>query len=83
MTKNKTTRIGPRMFQVTSYVHSNPGQAMLHAARHAGPNGSTRYGYASVHRAIDAGLVEVSDVRGNACLLTVTDRGRELLTTGK
>lgn len=53
----KSTRIGRRMSDVVAFVSANPGCSMLAAAEAVGPHGSRRYGYASVHRAIDAGLV--------------------------
>lgn len=45
------------MSQVVSFVAAHPGRAMLAAAERVGPNGSRNYGYRTVHRAIDAGLV--------------------------
>lgn len=45
------------MSRVASIVAANPGTAILPVAEAVGPNGSRRYGYATVHRAIDAGLV--------------------------
>lgn len=53
-----SVRIGPRMRDVVSFVTRNPGLPMLAAAEHVGPHGSRNYGYRTVHRAIDAGLVE-------------------------
>lgn len=50
-------RIGPCMSVVSNFVSANPGCVMIRAARYVGPRGSLRYGYASVHRAIRAGLV--------------------------
>ena len=50
-------RIGKRMSEVRFFVKNNPGLAMIHAARYVGPNGSLNYGYRTVHRAIDAGIV--------------------------
>lgn len=52
-----TKRIGPRMAQVAHYVAQHPGCQAIAAARHAGPHGSLMYGYATVRRAIRAGLV--------------------------
>jgi hypothetical protein len=52
-------RIGPCMEAVAEYVAMHPGRPVLHAARHVGPHGSTRYGYQTVDRAIRAGLVRV------------------------
>lgn len=50
-------RVGSKMAMVAAFVAHNPGLSMLAAARHVGPNGSIKYGYEAVHRAIDAGLV--------------------------
>lgn len=55
-------RIGPRMNDVRNLVAANPGRTMLWYAERVGPNGSRRFGYASVHRAIKAGIV-----RGEVC----------------
>ena len=50
-------RIGPRMRDVAKYVTANPGLTMIHAARYVGPNRSLKYGYATVNRALKAGLI--------------------------
>lgn len=47
----------PRQDAVVSLVTRNPGCAILPVAQHIGPNGSIRYGYAAVHRAIKAGRI--------------------------
>lgn len=52
-----TKRIGPRMAAVARTVARHPGCPKLLPARTVGPNGSLRYGYASVDRATHAGLV--------------------------
>lgn len=49
--------IGSKMHSVVSFVACNPGLPMLRSARYVGPNGSLKYGYRTVHRAIKAGLV--------------------------
>lgn len=51
-------RIGPKMQAAVDFVKENPGCAILPVAEAIGPNGSRRYGYAAVHRAIKAGLIE-------------------------
>lgn len=57
---------------VARYVAANPGQPAIDAARAAGPNGSLRYGYRTVHRAIEAGRVAyVRDARGRMILYPV------------
>ena len=76
------TRTGPRMIQVTSYVARHPGCPKIRPAEDAGPRGSLRYGYASVNRALRAGLIEDrsagrSHSRGYE--LHVTPLGREAL----
>jgi hypothetical protein len=50
-------RIGKCMQDVESYVYSHPGCPKLHPAEAVGPNGSRKYGYETVNRAIRAGLV--------------------------
>jgi hypothetical protein len=54
-------RIGPRMQEVAYFVRNNPGLAMVHAAKYAAPHKYGRvglqFGYRSVHRALEAGLV--------------------------
>lgn len=52
-----TARVGPRMREAAAYVAANPGVAILPVAEHVGPNGSRKYGYATVHRAIAAGII--------------------------
>jgi len=62
-------RIGPRMSAVLSFVRANPGLAMLRAARHVGPHGSLNYGYRTVRRVIDAGLVRTERGHRGSILL--------------
>lgn len=57
MTRTPTRLTAPQMFAARDYVADNPGCAILPVAEHVGPNGSRRYGYATVHRAIKAGLI--------------------------
>jgi hypothetical protein len=57
MTRTSTRRIGPAMQAAQDFVAANPGCRKLAAAEHIGPNGSRRYGYAAVDRAISAGLI--------------------------
>lgn len=57
MTRKPTARTAPMMYGVASYVAANPGCPKLHAAEYVGPNGSRRYGYRTVDRAIKAGLI--------------------------
>jgi len=47
----------PKMFAALQYVQANPGCQAIEAARHVGPHGSLRFGYAAVKRAIRAGLI--------------------------
>jgi len=52
-------RIGPCMEHVRRLAGLSPeGISRAEAARIVGPHGSTCYGYASVNRAIEAGIVE-------------------------
>ena len=53
-------RIGPQMRAAVDYVRDNPGCAILPVAEAIGPYGSRRYGYAAVHRAIRAGLIQAT-----------------------
>jgi hypothetical protein len=55
MSKHK--RIGPAMTLAAQYVARHPGCAILPVAEYVGPNGSRQYGYRTVHRAIEAGLI--------------------------
>lgn len=58
MSNKSGSRIGRRMVDVASFVSANPGALMISAARYVGPHGSLKFGYRTVHRAIDAGLVQ-------------------------
>lgn len=51
------SRMGPRMRDVVWWVSRMPGCYMVVVASKVGPNGSLKYGYRTVHRAIRAGLV--------------------------
>ncbi len=56
--------IGARMNEACGIVRFHPGCTKLFVARQIGPNGSTRYGYRAVDRAIKAGLI-VATHQGN------------------
>ena len=66
-------RIGPKMAAAVLYVHAHPGCPILPVAEDVGANGSRRYGYAVVHRAMAAGLIEATSGKGNAYALWVAD----------
>lgn len=70
---SKSTRIGPRMSEVVAFVEANPGRAMFYAAMAVAPRRFGRvglgYGYDSVHRAIDAGLLSTRPGPRGATLL--------------
>lgn len=51
-------RIGPKMQSVINFVRDNPGCAKIDPARWVAPNGSLKYGYATVDRCIRAGLLK-------------------------
>lgn len=68
-------RIGPRMRDVQSIVYHAPGCRAIVAARAVGPHNSLRYGYATVHRAIDAGIVRAEPVPGGYRLWPVREEG--------
>lgn len=57
MTTTTTSKIGPKMREAIAFVAENPGCPKLPVAEHVGPNGSRRYGYATVDRCIAAGLI--------------------------
>lgn len=57
MARIPTPATAPRMFEAVEYVRAHPGCPILPVAEEVGPNGSRRYGYATVHRAIRAGLL--------------------------
>jgi hypothetical protein len=65
-TTAQNSRIGRRMQAVASYVTANPGQYMIQAAGYVGPHGSLRYGYATVHRALRAGIVRAIAEHGGS-----------------
>lgn len=50
-------RIGGKMASAAAYVAANPGVTKMAVAAAVGPNGSLRYGYKAVDRAIAAGLI--------------------------
>lgn len=52
------TRIGPKMAQVVDYVSRHPGTPMHPVSVHVGPHGSNGYGWRTVQRALNAGLIE-------------------------
>jgi hypothetical protein len=71
-------RIGKRMREVRFFVKNNPGLAMIHSARIVAPHGSLHFGYRTVHRAIDAGIVFAkSGPRGSKLLFTCLEDARE------
>lgn len=60
------------MRAVVNFVANNPGLAMLHAVEYVAPKGSRRFGYRTVHRTIDAGLVRtVKGPRGSVLLYPI------------
>lgn len=62
----KTNRtIGPRMQAVADYVSTHPGSVSWHVAQAVGPNGSTRFGYEAINRAVAAGIVVRKSGKGN------------------
>jgi hypothetical protein len=66
----KIRRIGPQMTAAADFVAANPGCTKMAAADAIGPNGSRRYGYAAVNRAIGAGMIQVADGRRGYSLTT-------------
>jgi hypothetical protein len=68
-------RVGPRMLDVVRYVEDHPGTSILSVAEHVGPHGSRQFGYRTVHRAIQKGLVRYERVRGRYKLYPVKTAG--------
>lgn len=60
---DKPPRVGPAMLRVQRIVAEanavNSPVTMAQVARLVGPNGSQKYGYRTVQRAIDAGLIRL------------------------
>lgn len=67
------TRIGPKMQDAVLFVRDNPGCAILPVAEYVGPNGSRKYGYETVHRAIRAGLIEAVKLPSGRYSLTAVE----------
>jgi len=57
------------MYRVAHLVYQHPGHPMIYYAKRVGPHGSLRLGYAVIHRAIDAGLVDAVKGPRNSVLL--------------
>lgn len=78
MTFRHTPANSPQMFLAVDYVREHPGCSILPVAEYVGPHGSRRYGYAIVHRAIDAGLIygEPTGPRGSYELYDLEAVGR-------
>lgn len=51
-------RIGPKMAAARYYA--GEGRAIIDVASRVGPNGSLKFGYQIVHRAIKAGIVRTA-----------------------
>jgi hypothetical protein len=66
-----TKRIGNKMQAAVDYVRNHPGCAILPVAEFVGPHGSRACGYASVHRAIKAGLIKAKRLPTGRYTLTV------------
>lgn len=66
-------RIGKKMAMVLSFVVDNPGLPMRRAAHHVSPSPIPEkcesYGYNTVHRAINSGIVRKVKGPGNCWLL--------------
>ena len=56
------------MIAAVQYVTQHPGCSILPVAEAIGPNGSRRFGYAAVHRAIRAGLLNAKRSHGRYAL---------------
>ena len=65
MKKTANTRRTPAQDHAVSVVAANPGIRPWAVAKKIGPNGSSRYGYAALHRAEAAGRIRIErDSRG-------------------
>ena len=64
------TRIGNRMIEAYLYVAAHEGCTMLPVADAIGPNGSRKYGYRAVHRAVEAQLINAEKVGSRYVLTT-------------
>ena len=78
--KLETPRIGPKMTMVAWYVWRHPGCVKYHAAEFAAPGADKGspgigFGYASVNRAVSAGLVR-AERKGTRYALYLTAAGR-------
>ena len=71
-TKQQSARVGPRMRAAVAYVMAHPDTPILPVAECIGPHGSRRYGYAAVHRAIEAGLLVAQRTPSGAYRLRVS-----------
>lgn len=82
-------RVGPKMMIVLEVVGAQPGSPKIVPALAAEPypwkgmRGGLAYGYRSVNRAIDRGLVQAERGSGSAWSLTLTDAGRQALATAR
>lgn len=54
-----TTRITPKMREVLALLERGPA-TRIDVARDVGPNGSLRYGYATIDQCLRAGLVRLT-----------------------
>lgn len=84
MTKLAGPRVGEKMMMAAWYVGRHPGCAKLPAAEFCAPyaetsSPGTRFGYASVNRAMRAGLI-TSEWKGNRWALALTGRGAALVS---
>lgn len=57
MTRTVNIRKGARMAEAIEFVRTHPRCTKMAAAQHVGLNGSLRFGYATVDRAIRAGFI--------------------------
>lgn len=66
-------RIGHQMTAAANYVTDNPGCTKMAVAAAVGPNGSLRFGYEVVDRAIHAGLIQAHQTPRGAYQLFPAD----------
>lgn len=63
MAKRQKYRVGPKMVDAYEIVRMRPGCNKSYVASRVGPNGSLQYGYRTVDRAIEAGLIKAEPNR--------------------
>lgn len=66
-------RIGPKMLAAAAYVKKYGPSCIYPIARAVGPNGSTKFGYEIVWRAVAAGLLDSKRGKGNSYIVSLVE----------